>query len=67
MCDWCAANGYDFQLTTPHTSAHIGCVERMHRTIMDCMHAMRLQTGLPPNRWDKLTVTASYLCAQMPT
>ena len=33
----------------------------MHRTIMDRMHTIRLQTGLPPNRWDELAVTASYL------
>ena len=67
MRNWCDGNGYELQLTTAYTSTHIGHVERMHHTIMDRMRAIRLQTGLPPNRWDELAVTASYLSARTPT
>ena len=63
MDDWCQSNGYTQNFTAPHTSAHIGRVERMHRTIMNRMHAIHLQANLPPNRWDELAVTASYLSA----
>jgi len=61
MHNWCSENGYTLQLTAAYTSAHIGHVERMHHTIMNYIHTMHLQTGLPPNHWDELALTASYL------
>lgn len=42
-------------------------VERMHRTIMGKARAMRLQTNLPPNRWDEFCMTAGYLSARTPS
>ena len=58
---WCNEKGYTLKFTAPHTSAHIGHVERMHQTIMNRMRAMRVQTNLPANCWNKLAMTASYL------
>jgi hypothetical protein len=34
MANWLATKGTTHEFTAPHTSAHIGRVERMHRTLM---------------------------------
>ena len=34
MATWLASRGTDHQYTAPNTSVHIGCVKRMHRTLM---------------------------------
>ena len=62
--DWCDEHGYRFSLAAPHTSAHIGRVERMHRTIMNKARSMRLEAGLPAILWDEFALTASYLSAR---
>ena len=62
--EWCDEQGYQFSLSAAHTSAHIGRVERMHRTIMNKARAMRLESGLPPFLWDEFALTASYLSAR---
>ena len=64
---WCNEHGYSPQFSAPKTSAHISHIERMHHTIMNKMHAMCIQTGLPPNHWDELALIASYLSTRMPT
>jgi len=68
MALWCNANSYTLQTTAPYTSAHNGCAERMHLTIMNRMHAMHASTPqVPPNCWDEFAMTAGYLSAHMPT
>jgi len=50
MNTWCDANGYTLQSTVPYTSAHNGCIEHMHLTIMNRMRAMHASTPtVPPN------------------
>jgi hypothetical protein len=58
---WCNTNRYILQTTAPYTSAQNGHAKRMHLTVMNRMHTV------PPNRWDKFTLTASYLSACTPT
>ena len=61
MRDWCQTNGIDHQLTAPHTSAHNGRVERLHRTILGKARAMRLACNAPGSLWDEFCATAAYL------
>lgn len=61
MAAFCASIGAVHQYTAPYTSAHIGMVERLHRTIMSKARAMRIQSNVPPNRWDEFCLTAGYL------
>jgi hypothetical protein len=58
---WLQTNGIWHELSAPYTSAHIGKVERMHRTIMNRARAMRSQAQLPPNMWGECVLTACYL------
>jgi hypothetical protein len=67
MRSWCDDHGYTLQFSAPYTSAHNGRVERIHLTIMNKMRAMLVQTQIPPNRWDELAMTASYLSARTPS
>jgi transposase InsO family protein len=59
--DWCVAHGIVHHLTAPHTSAHNGRVERLHRTIMGKARAMRLACNAPSELWDEFCATAAYL------
>jgi hypothetical protein len=59
--DWCATHGIVHHLTAPHTSAHNGRVERLHRTIMGKARAMRLACNAPSELWDEFCATAAYL------
>jgi hypothetical protein len=61
MANWLASRGTDHQFTAPHTSAHIGRVERMHRTLMSKARTMRIYAQLPPFLWDEFYLTASHL------
>lgn len=47
--------------TTPYTSAHIGRVERMHRTLMGKARAMRIDAKCPEFLWDEFYLTAAHL------
>jgi hypothetical protein len=67
MADWLASRGIAHQYTAPHTSAHIGRVERMHRTLMAKARTMRIYADLPSFLWDKLYLTASHLHAKTTT
>ena len=67
MHAWAASRGTRLQFTAPYTSGHNGRVERTHLTLANRARSMRLQTGLPPNRWDKFFVTACYLSVRSPT
>ncbi|KDR74044.1 hypothetical protein GALMADRAFT_50842, partial [Galerina marginata CBS 339.88] len=40
MEEWLLSRGTDQRFTAPYTSAHIGRVERMHRTLMGKARAM---------------------------
>ncbi|KAJ3570020.1 hypothetical protein NP233_g4673 [Leucocoprinus birnbaumii] len=64
MTEFCQSKGTLIRYTAPNTSAHNSRVERMHLTIMNKARAMRVDTGLPDNRWDELVRTASYLTAR---
>ncbi|KAF7776600.1 hypothetical protein Agabi119p4_4993 [Agaricus bisporus var. burnettii] len=61
MTTWCESNGYRNEFTAPYTSAHIGKVERVHRTLINKARTMRIQTDLPTNQWDEFIQTATYL------
>ena len=64
----CNANSYTLQFTAPYMSAHNGCVEQMHLTIMNRMCTMRASTpNVPPNHWDEFAMTAGYLSTCTPT
>lgn len=65
--EFCTSRGIKMQWTSPHTSAHIGKVERVHRTLFASARTMRLSSGLPPNRWDEFILTAAYLKIRVPT
>jgi hypothetical protein len=64
---WLTSRGITQQFTAPHTSAHIGCVERLHCTLMNKARTMRIETDLPPNHWDEFILTANYLTIRTPT
>jgi hypothetical protein len=61
MARWCAERGITHQLTAPYTSAQNGHVERLHCTLMNKAHTMRLSCSAPLNLWDEFILTASYL------
>jgi hypothetical protein len=67
MKDWLQSHGTQQQFTAPYTSAHIGHIKRLHRTIANKARAMRLQADLPPNRWDEMILTTCYLSVQTPS
>jgi hypothetical protein len=64
MRAWLQSRGTTQQFTAPYTSAHIGRVERLHRTLMNKARTMRLYAGLPPTLWDEFYLTASHLHAK---
>jgi hypothetical protein len=61
MAHWCTERGITHQFTAPHTSAQNGCVERLHRTLMNKARAMHLSCNTPLFMWDEFILTASYL------
>ena len=61
MKNWLAEQGTNHQFTAPYTSAHIGRVEHMHRTLMGKARTMRLYAGAPTFLWDEFYLTASHL------
>lgn len=67
MKAWLESRGTQIRFTAPHTSAHIGRVERRHRTLRGKANAMRIHANLPPNMWDEMYLTASYLDERTPT
>jgi hypothetical protein len=67
MENWLASKGTTQQFTAPYTSAHIGRVERMHRTLMAKARTMRIYAGLPANLWDEFYLTATHLHAKTTT
>ena len=61
ILQWCAECGITHQFTAPHTSTQNGCVERLHRTLMNKARAMHLLCNTPLHMWDEFILTASYL------
>ncbi|GLB45783.1 hypothetical protein LshimejAT787_2900110 [Lyophyllum shimeji] len=61
MDRWLQSRGTEQQHGAPYTSAHIGRVERMHRTLMAKARTMRIAAGCPPNLWDEFYLTAAHL------
>jgi transposase InsO family protein len=59
--------GVEHQTTAPYTSAHNGRSERLHRTIMGRVRAMRLDAKLPPKLWGECAIAAFYLAQRTPT
>ena len=43
---WLKTQGTEQHFTAPHTSAHIGCIECMHRTLMAKACTMWIYSGL---------------------
>jgi Reverse transcriptase (RNA-dependent DNA polymerase)/GAG-pre-integrase domain len=64
MSKWLESRGTTQRFTAPYTSAHIGRVERMHRTLMGKARAMRIYAKLPDYLWDELYLTATHLTAK---
>ena len=62
--NWCAEHGISLSFTAPDTSAHNGCGERIHLTLMDQARVMHLSCELPLNQWDKFMATAAYTRAR---
>ena len=61
MHDWLESRGTNQLFTAPYTLAHIGCVERMHRTLMAKARTMCIYAKCPPNMWDEFYMTAGHL------
>lgn len=61
MNSWLASRGTSVEYTAPYTSAHIGRVERLHRTLQGRARAMRLHSKCPPYLWDEFYLTAGYV------
>ena len=59
MKGWLQSRGIEQRFTAPYTSAHIGRVERMHRTLMVKAQTMRIYADCPPYLWDKFYLTAA--------
>lgn len=64
---WLKSHGTDQHFTMPHNSAHIGCMECMHHTLMAKAWTMWLYAGLPPSLWDEFYLTAAHLHAKTTT
>jgi len=61
MESWLKSRGVQQNFTAPYTSAHIGCIEHMHCTLMAKARTMRIYAGCPPELWDEFYVTANHL------
>jgi len=61
MWEWSSLHGIDHQMTAPYTSAHNGCTERLHQTILDKACAMHLSCNAPASLWDEFCTTSAYL------
>ena len=61
MHNWLASRGTNQLFTAPYTSAHNGCMERMHHTLMAKACTMRIYAKCPPNMWDEFYLTAGHL------
>lgn len=61
MTAWCSLHGIDHQLNAPHTSAHNGRAERLHRTVLGKARAMRLSCNATADLWDEFCATSAYL------
>ncbi len=57
MWEWSSLHGIDHQMTAPYTSAHNGCTERLHQTILDKACAMHLSCNAPASLWDEFCTT----------
>src|ERR1700761_6694060 len=57
MAAWLAETDTKLQTTAPYTSAHIGMVERRHRTLFELARAMRAACGVPESLWDYFVET----------
>ena len=53
--------GMQQHFSAPYTSAHIGCVECMHHTLMGKARTMHLYARCPKNLWDEFYLTATHL------
>lgn len=58
---WLKKQGTQQWFSAPYTSAHIGQVEQMHRTLMGKARAMCLYAKCPEDLWDKFYLTATHL------
>lgn len=58
---WYKSKGIVLETGAPYTSAHMGRVERMHRTLMGKARSMRIAAKCPPYLWDEFYLTAAYL------
>ena len=61
VADWCAGLGIEHQFTAPYTSAHNGCAERLHQTLLNKARTMCLVCNTPASLWDEFYATAVYL------
>lgn len=59
--EWYRKRGITLEVGAPYTSAHMGRVEHMHRTLTGKARTMRLAAGCPPCLWDEFYLTAAHL------
>ncbi|GKB03600.1 retrotransposon protein, putative, ty1-copia subclass [Tanacetum coccineum] len=63
----CIESGIARHLTVAWTSQQNGIAERMNRTLMDKVHCLLIQSGLPKTFWAEATCTTSYLINRSPS
>nr|GFB08656.1 retrovirus-related Pol polyprotein from transposon TNT 1-94 [Tanacetum cinerariifolium]GFB08666.1 retrovirus-related Pol polyprotein from transposon TNT 1-94 [Tanacetum cinerariifolium] len=63
----CIESGIARHLTVFGTPQQNGLAERMNRTLMDKVHSLLIQSGLPKTFWAEATCTAAYLINRSPS
>ena len=58
VTDWCGEHGIKHLLTAPYTSAHNGCAEHLHWTLLDKACAMCFTCNTPAWLWDEFCIMA---------
>lgn len=58
---WYRSKDIILEVSAPHTSAHIGCIEQMHCTLMGKARSMRLAAQCPPFLWDEFYLMATHV------
>ena len=65
--EYCAAQGIRMEKTISRTPQQNGVVERMNRTLNECVRSMRLHVGLSKTFWADAVNTAAYLVNRGPS
>nr|GEZ87294.1 retrovirus-related Pol polyprotein from transposon TNT 1-94 [Tanacetum cinerariifolium] len=63
----CIESGIPRHLTVFETPQHNEVAERMNKTLMDKVHCLLIQSGLPKTFWAEATCTTAYLINRSPS